>query len=58
MSVKRSTDDILYAFILDKDGEVLSHTFSGGFPIQLKNRKTVIMAKSEALQNCSRPERI
>lgn len=35
--VTNSADDVLYAFILDDDGNVLSHTFSGGFPVQLKN---------------------
>jgi PAS domain S-box-containing protein len=34
--VTSSAGDILYAFIQDADGEVLSHTFSDGFPVALK----------------------
>jgi PAS domain S-box-containing protein len=33
--VAASAEDISYAFIQDHDGQVLSHTFSGGFPVQL-----------------------
>ncbi|MFZ7128710.1 MAG: ATP-binding protein [Desulfobacterales bacterium] len=29
-------EGILYAFILNEQGEVLSHTFEGGFPVELK----------------------
>jgi PAS domain S-box-containing protein len=39
--VTSSAGDILYAFIQDADGEVLSHTFSGGFPVQLKTANPV-----------------
>jgi len=35
------SQDILYAFILDHEGEVLSHTFTGGFPIQLRTANPV-----------------
>ncbi len=31
----RKVDDISYAFILDRQGGVLVHTFSGGFPVEL-----------------------
>jgi PAS domain S-box-containing protein len=34
--ITTSAGDILYVFIQDADGEIISHTFSGGFPIQLK----------------------
>ena len=39
--VTSSAGDILYAFIQDPDGEILSHTFSGGFPVQLKTANSV-----------------
>ena len=39
--VTSSAGDILYAFIQDPDGEVLSHTFNGGFPVQLKAANAV-----------------
>lgn len=32
---KQATRDLSYAFIADKDDNVLAHTFSGGFPLQL-----------------------
>ncbi len=34
--VTESSDDIIYAFIQDKSGQVLSHTFKSGFPVNLK----------------------
>jgi len=46
--VTSSTGDVLYAFIQDPDGEILSHTFSGGFPVQLKTANTV-----QATQRCN-----
>jgi two-component system, NtrC family, sensor kinase len=33
--IKASSDDILYAFVLDKNGQVMSHTFKDGFPVAL-----------------------
>ncbi len=33
----QTNGDVSYTFILDKAGEPLVHTFSGGFPIELKN---------------------
>ncbi|MBW2036083.1 MAG: PAS domain S-box protein [Deltaproteobacteria bacterium] len=39
--VVNSGDDILYAFILDDKGQVLSHNFDGGFPVELKTANTV-----------------
>lgn len=35
--VEESSDDIVYAFIQDVRGEVLSHTFKSGFPVELSN---------------------
>jgi len=40
--VTTAAGDILYAFIQDPDGEVLSHTFSDGFPVQLKKANRVL----------------
>ena len=40
--IMATTDDISYAFIQDAEGGVLTHTFSGGFPVQL-------MAANQAL---------
>ncbi len=34
--VKDSSDDIVYAFVQDKNGQVLSHTFKSGFPVELR----------------------
>ncbi len=34
-------DDIYYAFVLDRRGEPLAHTFRGGFPVQLKQANRV-----------------
>lgn len=34
-------EDVYYAFILDNRGDVLVHTFSGGFPIELKSANVV-----------------
>ena len=39
--VTTSAGDILYAFIQDPDGEILSHTFTGGFPVALKTANHV-----------------
>jgi PAS domain S-box-containing protein len=33
--IKVSSDDIIYAFIQDRGGQVLSHSFQAGFPVQL-----------------------
>ena len=39
--VTSSAGDILSAFIQDSDGEIISHTFSDGFPVQLKSANRV-----------------
>jgi PAS domain S-box-containing protein len=33
----KKVDDIVYAFILDSQGGVLVHSFTGGFPVELTN---------------------
>ncbi len=33
--IKFSSDDIMYAFLLDSNGQVMSHTFKNGFPVAL-----------------------
>jgi PAS domain S-box-containing protein len=48
--VKESSDDILYAFVQDKSGEVLSHTFMGGFPVNLKAANLVPPESHERVQ--------
>lgn len=39
--VKESSDDIVYVFVQDKYGQVLSHTFKIGFPVDLKDANQV-----------------
>ncbi len=39
--LKESSDDIIYVFVQDKHGHILSHTFKGGFPIQLRDANEV-----------------
>jgi len=34
-------EDVYYAFILDSRGDILVHTFSGGFPVELKTANGV-----------------
>jgi len=48
--VKESSDDIIYAFVQDKSGEVLSHTFKGGFPVNLKTANQVPPGSHEQIQ--------
>ncbi|MHC4604549.1 MAG: hypothetical protein ACYS6W_14610, partial [Planctomycetota bacterium] len=33
--LQESDEDITYAYIADRKGDVLAHTFSGGFPVDL-----------------------
>lgn len=37
----RLSDDIYYTFVLGANGEILVHTFKGGFPVDLKAANTV-----------------
>ncbi len=48
--VKESSDDIVYVFVQDKDGRVLSHTFKSGFPVALKAANQVPPGASEHIQ--------
>ncbi len=40
-----STDDLLYAFIQDSEGRVLTHTFTGGYPVQLKDANHTVPSR-------------
>jgi two-component system NtrC family sensor kinase len=51
--VKESSDDIVYAFVQDKSGGVLSHTFKGGFPVNLKAANQVPPGAHEQIQRLS-----
>ncbi len=48
--VKKSSDDIAYAFVQDKNGQVLSHTYKVGFPVNLKDANQVPLGKSQHIQ--------
>jgi two-component system NtrC family sensor kinase len=48
--VKESSDDIVYVFVQDKDGRVLSHTFKSGFPVNLKTANQVPPGASAHIQ--------
>ncbi|WP_449244828.1 ATP-binding protein [Desulfobacca acetoxidans] len=48
--VKETSDDITYAFIQDKNGQVLSHTFQVGFPVELLDANKVPVGSSEHVQ--------
>jgi two-component system, NtrC family, sensor kinase len=48
--VKESSDDITYAFVQDESGEVLSHTFKGGFPVNLKAANQVPLGGQPHIQ--------
>jgi two-component system, NtrC family, sensor kinase len=44
------SDDMIYAFVQDKNGQVLSHTFKAGFPVQLKDANQVPLEVREHIQ--------
>jgi two-component system NtrC family sensor kinase len=48
--LKESSDDIIYVFVQDKNGQVLSHTFKAGFPIQLKDANQVPPGSPQQIQ--------
>ena len=48
--LKESSDDIIYVFVQDKNGQVLSHTFKAGFPIQLKDANQVPLGSPQQIQ--------
>ena len=45
-----TTDDMLYAFIQDAEGQVLTHTFAGGFPIQLQTANQVLATQRSSVR--------
>lgn len=45
--------DIEYAFVTNKSGSVVAHTFEGGFPIELKNMNPVPAGQDYAIMNFS-----
>ncbi len=47
---KESSDDIVYAFVQDKTGQVLSHSFKAGFPVKLKDANQVPEGESQHTQ--------
>jgi PAS domain S-box-containing protein len=56
--IMETTDDMFYAFIQDAKGRVLTHTFSGGFPVQLAaaNKLTATQRSSVRLLTDGRDE--
>jgi two-component system NtrC family sensor kinase len=48
--LKESSDDIVYVFVQDKHGQVLSHTFKAGFPIELKDANQLPLGSSQQIQ--------
>ena len=48
--IKASSDDIFYAFVLDKNGQVMSHTFKKGFPVALIKANILPPEKTEHLE--------
>jgi PAS domain S-box-containing protein len=48
--VKESSDDIVYVFIQDKSGRVLSHTFKRGFPVNLRDANLVPPGRPDHIQ--------
>ncbi len=48
--IMETTDDMLYAFIQDADGRVLTHTFSGGFPVQLKAANQALASQHSSVR--------
>jgi hypothetical protein len=43
-------DDIFYTFVLDGNGNPLSHTFKHGFPVELKTANTVLDNQKGSIQ--------
>jgi PAS domain S-box-containing protein len=48
--IMETTDDMLYAFIQDREGRVLTHTFSGGFPVQLKAANQALATQRSSIR--------
>ncbi len=48
--VKESSDAIVYAFVQDKSGQILAHTYKGGFPVKLKDANQVPPGEAQHVQ--------
>ena len=48
--VIESSDDIIYAFVQEKNGQILSHTFKVGFPVQLRDANQVPLGAKQHIQ--------
>lgn len=48
--IQESSDDMVYVFVLDKAGQVLSHTFKGGFPVHLKAANQAPLGETHHIQ--------
>ncbi|MDJ0884300.1 MAG: PAS domain S-box protein, partial [Desulfobacterales bacterium] len=48
--IMETTDDMLYAFIQDAEERVLTHTFSGGFPVQLKRANQALATQRSSVR--------
>jgi PAS domain S-box-containing protein len=48
--IMETTDDMRYAFIQDREGRVLTHTFSGGFPVQLKAANQALATQRSSIR--------
>ena len=48
--IMATTDDMFYAFIQDAQGRVLTHTFSGGFPVQLRTANQVLATQRSSVR--------
>ena len=48
--MKESTEDLLYAFIQDSEGRVLTHTFTGGYPVQLKDANHTVPTRPSSVR--------
>jgi diguanylate cyclase (GGDEF)-like protein len=55
--IKNSEENIEYIFILNNHGEVLAHTFNGGFPVDLKNVNITGDGKPYGIQSISSGEK-
>jgi PAS domain S-box-containing protein len=48
--IMETTDDMFYAFIQDSEGRVLTHTFVGGFPVQLKDANNALPTRRSSVR--------
>ena len=53
-TIKDSETEVVYVFIVDESGDVVAHTFKGGFPIDLKGINPVIEETSTLLLDTER----